>query len=143
LLFEGHLTTFLCFVVPSFVVKEFTQSMENVHVIISRVINFFLLLDLTINTFLARANFHFFRGNLKRLIAQFSGRKKLKKLNSAPQIPIGFLFDIVNLELINGHVGSICLFRIDDFMQNFINFFVCWLINGYLFYESMQPEILI
>ena len=44
LLLEGHLAPFFQLVIPTFVIEELAERMENVHVIVSRVIYLFLLL---------------------------------------------------------------------------------------------------
>ena len=49
LLLIGHLAPFFQLVIPTFVIEELAERMENVHVIVSRVIYLFLLLDFIID----------------------------------------------------------------------------------------------
>jgi hypothetical protein len=49
LLLEGHLTPFFQLIIPTFVIEELAERMENVHIIVSRIIYLFLLLDFIID----------------------------------------------------------------------------------------------
>ena len=67
----------------------------------------------------------------------------MEKLNCAPKISICFLFDIIDLKLIYSNITLVAFFRIHNLMQDFIDLFICRLIYGKLFYDSLLPEILI
>jgi len=142
LLLEGHLAPFFQLVIPTFVIEELTESMENVHVIVSRVIYLFLLLDFIIDI-LTITQLQLFRRFKKGLIAKLTGSEKLEELDGATEVTVGLLLDVVYLELVDGYVAFVAFLLIHYFVEDFIDLFISWLVYGKLFNHSLLSEILV